>query len=492
MKMDSRVLILNLPSPPGQRLWRDTAGGFGTSLSCPKGYQPTNETSLHPFLPYAASVLKQAGKEFKIIDCQRLRISVDEILELVKKISPDVIFSIISLPSMRNDLKILNQIKVTMPHVTTVGVGTVCRVIPNEILSKSPKSILLRNSYPYINSMIELVETLETPRLLRKLKGVSYVENGQIFHTSESPESSAENLPNPNYESIPLDGYDIYSDLSGNKFPYVLILESKGCPYGCFYCPYPLGYGKRLTFRSSNEIADEIEYLHYSRGIRVFAFKGQTFAYDKKHSIKICDEIIQRKLDIEWFCESRVDEVNRSLLNKMYTSGCRRIHFGVETGDAETIKFAKPGVTLETTQRAFKLTKEFGLATQAHVILGWPDDTRLTLKNTHDFLLRLNPDVLNLNFLTPYPGTKMYDIAKKQSLFITQDWSNFTSHKVVMKTKNLDADQIYAIKNKIVRDFAIQKLKGLFTHFDNQSMKPKPLFNKTRRLVNRALFPAID
>jgi hypothetical protein len=484
------VLILNLPSPPGQRLWRDTAGGFGTSLSNPHGNKISGEAPLYPFLPYAASVLKEAGMEFKIIDCQRLKIGNDETIECVKKANPNIIFSIISLPSMSNDLKILDRIKESIQNVTTIGLGTVCRVIPDEILSKSKLSIIFRNSYPHVNGVTKLIEVLQKSETLKKIKGISYVENGHIIHTPEAPESKLEDLPNPNYESISLDGYATYSDKWGRSSPYVVILESKGCPYGCIYCPYPLGYGKKLTFRSVDKIVDEIEYLHYVRHINVFAFKGQTFAYNKIHATKICDEIIKRKLDIAWYCESRVDEITQNLVKRMKEAGCIRIHFGVETGDPETLKLAKPGVKIDTIRKAFSLTERYNLVTQAHVVLGWPEDTQTTLKNTHKFLLELNPDVLNLNFLTPYPGTKMYEIAQKNSLLLTHDWSNFTSHKVVMKTKSLNECQMYKIRDKIVRDFSIKKLESLLLDFIPQNIEPMRYLNKAKSLASSAIFPA--
>ncbi len=96
------ILLLNLPSPPGQMLWRDTAGGFGTSLSCPRNYKTNGETPLHPFLPYSASVLLKAGNEFKILDCQRLKLDNEQALECIKKTNPSIVFSIISLPSCYN------------------------------------------------------------------------------------------------------------------------------------------------------------------------------------------------------------------------------------------------------------------------------------------------------------------------------------------------------------------------------------------------------
>jgi anaerobic magnesium-protoporphyrin IX monomethyl ester cyclase len=157
------------------------------------------------------------------------------------------------------------------------------------------------------------------------------------------------------------------------------------------------------------------------------------------------------------------------------------------------MKLAKPGVKLDTTERAFSLTKELGIITQAHVVLGWPSDTVETLKNTQKFLLKINPDVLNLNFLTPYPGTKMHEFAHEHSLLLSHDWSDYTSHKVVMRTETLTENQLYAIKNSIVRSFSMQKLGDLITRIDATSIsRPRSRLSRARILINKILFPELD
>lgn len=493
MARDYKVLVLNLPNPPNQTLWRDTAGGYGTSLPYASNLKVKSLTPLHPFLPYAASVLNEAGIEFSIVDCQRLGLDNRQSIEMAAKISPNLIFSIISLPSMYNDLEVLSAISKSVQNVTTIGVGTVCRVIPSEVLSTKNIDFLLRNSYPYINGMVELIEALQQENPPKTFNGISYVANDQIINTPDLPEFEFDKLPNPNYDCIPLDGYDTFSDKLGHRHPYVLIVDSKGCPYGCVYCAYPLGYGRKFTFRSPPQIVDEIEHLHKTRDVDIFAFKGQSFAYNKTHAKMVCDEIQNRKLDITWFCESRVDEVNQEYLKKMKQAGCEKIHFGVETGDTATLKMAKPGVTLEMTRKAFRVTKMVGIATQAHVVLGWPEDTKETLDNTRKFLLELNPDVLNLNFLTPYPGTKIFDLAKEKSLLLTSNWSNFTSHTVVMRTKSLNAEQLYDIKYKIIRDFSMRKLETLLvTDYLQNLSSPQHFASRVRVLANKILFPSLD
>lgn len=276
MNENLKILLLNLPSPPSQRLWRDTAGGFGTAIFQSPNYVQNGETTLHPFLPYASSLLLETGYEFKVIDCQRLKLTQPQILYNIKKENPDIIISIISLPSMKNDVNILNEIKEYIPNLVIIGVGTVCRVIPSEVLLRSKVDIVLRNSYPYTSNMIELIQALEQSRNLKTVNGISYIRNGKIINTPESPELDLGDLPIPCYDFLQLDGYETFTDTTGERYLYVPIIESKGCPYNCMYCPYPLGFGRKITFRPPKIMVDEMEHLYSAHNIKGFLLRGQT------------------------------------------------------------------------------------------------------------------------------------------------------------------------------------------------------------------------
>jgi len=483
-----KIIILNLPSPPNQRLWRDTAGGFGTAIISQHKHK-VNRESLHPFLPYASALLSKSAYEFKVIDAQALKLDRSQVLAEVKKENADLVFSVISLPSFYQDLCILSEIKYLLQNVIVIGVGTICSVMPNEILYRSAIDMVLRNNYPYISYMLDLIQSLRQSRNLKNIGNLSFKKNGKIIHTPKKPEPPLDDLPFPEYDFIKLDRYETTSDITGKSFVYVPILESRGCPYNCIYCPYPLGFGREIMFRSLKVIVEEIKYLRDKFNIRAFLLRGQTFAYNKKRAMEICNEIIRNKLDVIWFCESRVDEVSKELLTNMKRAGCIRIHYGVETGDPELLKIAKPGVRLQATEKAFKMTKEVGIMTQAHIILGWPNENRQTLERTRKLILKLDPDEINLNFLTPYPGTPLYEIAQRNNLLLTADWTQYTSHTVVMRTKNLSANELYAYKSRIIRDFSKQKLQQLFIK-DGLSVFKKPqAFIKATSLVNRILFP---
>jgi len=489
LNQNANILILNPPSPPYFDICRDYAGGFGVAWHTKReDYGQSNKPCFHPFLPYASAVLLNEGYNYSVLDCQRLKLDKLDSLANIKKKNPDIIFSLIGLPSLKKDIELLNLVKNSLPNAVIVGVGTVCQFLENEILLNNKIDAISRTNYPYVSNMAELIKALSLRRDLKTVLGVSFVKDGNVIHTPESPDIDLGKLLPPCYDSLKLDGYENFTDKSGNAYNYIPILTGKGCPYTCIYCPYPLGCGKKWTHKSSSAIISEIEYL-YARKIKSFCFRDQSFPMDKKFTIEVCKEIIHRKLDIAWVSEARVDVVSKNLIELMTKSGCKRIHYGVETGDPTLIKIGKPGINLETTKRAFRLTKESGLWTNAHVILGWPDETLETLARTYRFLLEINPDSINWNFLTPYPGTKLYEMAKENNLILTHDWSNYTSHTVVMRTKELNGDQLQKAANKIIRDYSKHRVMELLLHVGKQ---PRLAVKELKQTIKGYLIEAMS
>lgn len=482
MPKDLKILVLNLPSPPYHDVGREWAGGFGTisfSLKHRMEYGQSNSPILQSFLPYFSSVLSGTGCEFKIIDCQRLRLNQYQLLRTVNHESPDVLFSLISLPSMKEDLALLKKVKLEMTNTRIIGMGTTCKVLPNKILGAGIVDVALRDSYPYTSNLAHLIEVLGDRRdRIKDVSNVSYVGNGRIMSTGESQEPHLGEFPVPSYDALALSGYGSFSDREGNKYMYMPIMGSKGCNYPCGYCPYRVGFGTSWSCRNPKDIVDEIEFLHTNRGIKGFLFRDQSFTMSKCHAMEVCDEITRRKLDIAWFCEARVNEVSRELLYSMKESGCKQLNYGVETGDATLIKTGKPGVNLDMIRRAFRITKAVGILAHAHVIIGWPDETKATIERTFKFVKDLDPDNTNWNILTPYPGTELYNSAKKYNLISTYDWSRYTSYTVVMKTKHLTESELHSTALRTVRRYSRSRIMKALVGFLRNKERPTYLFDE--------------
>ncbi len=463
---DLRLMILNLPSPPHKIVDREYAGGFGIARSLPRiRRRHSGRPSLNLFLPYSTAVAKETGCEYKVLDAQALKLTATKTLQKTKRINPDIVISMMSLPSIYEDKKLLSDIKAELPNTVIVGCGTVCNVMPEEVLHGSKIDLLLRESFPYVNGIKRLLTSFQNSKEKTKFKdlpGFSYKKGSKVRNNPPKPPEKQFVDYTPVYNVLPLKKYQYFPDLEGKEHLFIPILGSKGCPHSCMYCPYPIGFGRKPIFKHFKQVVDEIERLQ-QMSIEGFLFRNQSFTLDQKWAKNICHEIINQKLDISWFCEARVDETPRTILALMHKSGCKTIDYGVETGDPTLIGTAKPGVHLENTYRTFETAKEIGIWRHAHMILGLPRENQQTLKRTLKYLLKLDPDSVSLNFATPYPGTKLYEIAERNNWIITRNWAYYSSFDVVMTPPNLNAEDLYKMAMQIEKSLLTQKAKYLLS-----------------------------
>ena len=338
------------------------------------------------------------------------------------------------------------------------------------LATESNINLVARDSFPYINSLRSLLKSFEKIGDLKKLPGFSYIKDNELRNIPSRPPEKDFIDYRPIYDILPLKEYEHITTSNGKKRVHIPILGSKGCPYSCLYCPYPLGFGRKPIFKHPKSIVDEIEHLH-QMGVEYFGFRNQSFTLNKKWAKAVCKEIINRKLDISWICEARVDETSKEILTKMYNAGCRRIHYGVETGDPTLIRMAKPGVLLQNTKHSFKIAKEIGIWRHAHIILGLPGENKKTLEKTSNFLLNIEPDSVTLNFATPYPGTKMYEIAEKNNWIITRNWAYYSSFDVVMMPPNLRVKDLYKTAMQIKKSLLLRKQKQILSRFNMNTFR---------------------
>jgi radical SAM superfamily enzyme YgiQ (UPF0313 family) len=452
-------MLLNLPNPPGKNVYREYAGGFGTLGSL------FNEVLLPSYLVYGASALDKSGCPYEVLDAQAKGYDSVEVVNAVKVVKPDILITWVSLPSLYDDLGLLNNIKEAVPETLIITLGTVCNVIPEEILKSGSVDLLIKGNYLHYNLILNVTRIFMNNPINQNtfdlIGGAIYRQESKVVHsTLEAPGETLDELSPQIYNLLPLKEYiEDVRDFNGKTIKCIPIVTSVGCPHGCSYCPYPLAYGKKIVHKSIDNILDEIEFLKMNFGINGFLFRDQVFTYDKERVAKLCDEIVKRDLDIKWFVEARTDQVTVELLSKMKSAGCFRIHYGVETGAPEIlIKIGKPGLRVETVKQTFQITKKLEIFAMAHIILGLPGENKDTLKNTLSLIYELNPDQINLNIFTPYPGTKLFKMAVENKWIKTYDWSKYTSHDAVIHTNDLAIEDLTKARTEIKCKFRNFKL----------------------------------
>ncbi|WP_406661219.1 radical SAM protein [Methanolobus sp. ZRKC3] len=445
---NNKYLLLNLPNPVNQNIYREFAGGFGTLGSL------SSETLIPTYLLYGASGLRDMGADFEVLDAQGLMYDYETSLEVIDSSSPDVVITWLSLPSLYDDLDLVEKIKEKVG--TVVVLGAIGNVMPEKVLEKA--DLVVKAGYPHYNAVKNIFKGIEEDDFAQ-IEGAFYYDENQILvQNPVKYEETVDNLWFDVYKEIPINSY--LGDVEGidKSFNCVPILTAVGCPYSCMYCPYPLGYGRKVVHKSVKQTVKEIKYLKENFGINGFVFRAQNFTYDHKWINEFCDTIIKENLNINWLAETRADLVSPELLQKMKSSGCFRIHYGVETTADELQKIGKPGLDINKIKETFKITRDLKIFTMAHMIIGLPGENNKTLDKTIQTIIELNPDAMSVNIATPYPGTKLFDIADNEKLIETYDFSKYTSFDSVMRTKNYSKKELLEAKKRMKREFIKNKI----------------------------------
>lgn len=185
---------------------------------------------------------------------------------------------------------------------------------------------------------------------------------------------------------------------------------------------------------------------------------------------QFCHELINRGIseDIMWFVQARSDDiVNQSgLLGKMRSAGNMWILTGAESGSEATLASMRKDISPEQTRNAVRLMKRNDIFAQTTFIIGQRDDTHETLTDLREFVNQIDPDLAIFMLLTPFPGTEVYEDAKKNGWIEDSNWANYDMVHPIMPTKTLSRDELQEELLSCYSDFYgswARRLQGFFS-----------------------------
>lgn len=263
-------------------------------------------------------------------------------------------------------------------------------------------------------------------------------------------------LPFPDWEVFPLDSfkYKPYFMFSKGKrfFP---IISSRGCTFSCAqYCPYPITAGKKWRDRSPNNVVDEIEFLVKELNTGLLLFRDPIFTINKERVSLIAKEIMKRKIDVHYVCETHINCLDEALIDLLYDSGLRSIKVGIESANKTVLSSAgrKP-INTEHQERIVAYCDKKKIAVTAFYILGLPDDTEQSILETIEYAKKLNTIGAQFTISTPYPGTPFFENMDKDGLITDYDFEHYDIHTPVYRHKNLSKEQLIKLKGKAYNSY---------------------------------------
>ncbi|MCS7129837.1 MAG: B12-binding domain-containing radical SAM protein [Archaeoglobaceae archaeon] len=222
--------------------------------------------------------------------------------ELLRKIKDSILVGITSTtPTFNSALRYAKRIKEAIKDAFIILGGVHVSFEPEKALKNDYVDAVCIGEGE--ETILEVAERIEEDKSLEGVRGVFYKENGEI--KKNEPRSfiqDLDSLPFPAYELMPLKKYSVF----GYKLEHFPVISSRGCPFTCRYCSSSLFMGHRFRARSAKNVVDEIEWLVNDFKAKHIAFGDDTFTFNRKRVVEICEEIKKRGIEISWSCSSRM------------------------------------------------------------------------------------------------------------------------------------------------------------------------------------------
>jgi len=439
-----RVLLLQGPTIDGVQsfLPQVEEGGEGIGFKPPLG-----------ILYIATNIAKNSPHTVEVIDTIAEQLSFDEIVARAVAFQPDVVgisaWTDFWYPAYRTG----ELIKEALPDTHLCYGGPHLGIYPQETLD-----------VPFVDSVV--CGDGETPFLYlcnmvshgvtdNSMDGLHFKEHGvkplaNVFFV----EGDLDALPQPDRTLLPINDYS--SVLGKRKFVTTMI-TSRGCPHRCTFCK--LNFQKNLA-RSAESVVSEFREIH-ALGIREVEIYDDTFTWSRKRLREICEALIDADLGVEWAIRDRVSSasVDDDLLELMYQAGCRRIHFGIESGVQHVIDGMKKKITLDQARDAVKLAKNAGMTVLTYFMFGNLNESKADMYQTIEFAKELDADYAQFSITIPYAGTEMYTDGLAMGVIKRDYWGeyakapvpNFLPPEIIESHASLE--ELKQIRNHAVQKF---------------------------------------
>ncbi len=426
----------------------------------------------HLGLLMLGSALRKSGHRVRIIDSTAQILDNKETLEEIKKFQPDIVGFTGVTPSILKAVKMASMVKDLYPSIPILIGGPHFTAIPEKTLM----------DYPVFNygvvgegeiTIVELVNALASNRTPSNVPGVAFRENGRVRFNPPRPQIM-------NLDSLPFPAWELLDDFPSKyhpalfkykRLPSTHIISSRGCPHKCIFCDTSV-FSRRVRFHSPEYVLEMVDFLVKSFKIKEVVFEDDQFLVKQERVAEICEGLLNAKFDIAWSCSGRVDSVNDlALLKLMRRSGCWQINYGIESASQKILDFAKKAITIEQVEKAVSLTRKAGILAKGYFIFGLPFETEKTMKNSIRFAKQIPLADVSVFMLTPFPGSRMYEIAEQYGT-IENDFDKMNVLNVVFVPKGLSKEKLLYFQRRFMKEFYL---------------RPRILVNYIKRLASNPL-----
>ncbi len=367
-------------------------------------------------LAYLAAALLEYKNNLDIEIIDGFILDHDQYYKRISGIDADVI-------GVTSTITLLNE-ALKVPKV--VNKNNIKFIIGGPGVESLPSSRLYESGYSVIcygegeRTIVELMKAFENMLPLEDVDGISFLHNNSEIRTKpREPIENLDDIPFPARDMLDMKKYlSIWKEKMGVAATH--IVSSRGCPFSCRFCSKNT-FGKKTRFASHARVIEEMKLLYDKYKAEMIFFDDDLFTFSRKRILDLCDAMEKELPGKRWGAQARVEMVDLEMLTKMKGAGCTDLMFGVENGSQRILDLLGKGITVEQIKKAFKWVNEVGISGGMYLIVGIPGETQQDIDMTKRLISEVKPKSIDIYFLTPIPGTEIFEMTKH----LIRDDANF-------------------------------------------------------------------
>ena len=368
------------------------------------------------------AVLERERIPVEIVPANVLGLDWKDIERKIRAERPDIVGVTITTENRFQSFRLIRLAKRAHPGVLTVLGGPHASMAAEDCLEHIPElDVVVRGEGEF--AMLDICRAWEASPATASLAGIA----GLVLRVDGRPHCTAvrppipdlDVLPFPAFHLVPFEEYNFTFPVPGEgDLPAVNVMTSRGCPFACSFCATPINWGRHVRMRSPENVVREIEFLKERYGIRVVFFFDDTFNASPKRAEAICDLMIERKLDVFFKCDGRMDIMSRELVAKMKRAGLFHLSFGLEAGsDRVRNEVVGKKIEMDDFHNLVRWCNEFDVIPNVFFIFSHPSETwaeaQETIRTIERYKDRIEGSVAILHI---YPGTPLEALARERGI----------------------------------------------------------------------------
>ena len=400
--------------------------------------QPHQEINIHPVprkrtrvlgrypslgIAGIGAVLRRGGlADVHVIDSASPRMSYRDFERQIRRLMPEIVGFTSTTIDWPEVVALARLVKRVDPDILVLVGGFQMSCYPEDCLAFPCVDVGVEGDGE--ETMVEIVEAVAAGRSPWGIAGTwqRHPQTGRPTHgPARQPLQDLDALPFAARDLFPNEHYRAITI----QTPFATMVTARGCPYTCRYCGQSASR-ERYRWRSAESVYEEIRSL-VAQGFRELIFFDETFTVNRKRTVALCELMIRNDVRVPWTCRTRVDLVDRELLELMKRAGCRRLQMGIESGSPEVLEHMGRTIDLGQVERGFALAEQVGFERRGYFMLGYLDETEEQAQQTIDMACRMRLDWASFSRVIGLPATPLYEEMLARGVLETDFWREYSN-----------------------------------------------------------------